>query len=283
MFSIDRGNKYGWCSLRLVTLTTLCLYHFDRDLLLVGTKFRWLSFALLGGIGAVVNVNIISPARNILLLLICGAAIMFDLQFDATMAIYLSKTLCGDYIAGKLDTLEWKLSGIFAVLVATSCAILLDTAMKDYGRITLLLFAMQVFCEYGDNHFERFKFFRHRYSFELIHTLILFNLPGMSILELRVILMDLIACSAYRSSNYIIIVVRKLIASDLLVTAPRMILYHIRGYLQGTYLTDTMISSTRIYGHVCNYLHCLLWCFDRWSTVLLNTYHEKTNNLKINK
>jgi hypothetical protein len=237
MFSADRGNKYGWGSLRLVTLTALFLFYLDRNLLLVGTKFRWLSFILLGGIGAVVNVNIISPTGNILLLLVCGAAIMLDLQFDATMAIYLSKTLCGDYIAGKLDTLEWKISGIFAVVVATSCAILSETVIKEYGRITLLLFVMQVFCEYGDNHFERFKFFRHRYSFELIHTLILFTLPGMTNSELRVILMDLIACSAYRSSNYTIIVLRKLIASDFLVTAPRMILYHIRGYLQGTYLS----------------------------------------------
>ena len=233
MFSTDRGNKYGWGSLRLVALTALCLHCFDSHLVLVGTKYRWLSFVLLGGIGAVVNVNIISPTSNILLLVICGAAILFDLQFDATMAIYLSKTLCGDYIAGKLDTLEWKISGIFAVLVATSCAILSKTVIKEYGRITLLLFVMQVFCEYGDNHFERFKFFRHRYSFELIHTLILFNLPEITKSELRVVLMDLVACSAYRSSNYTIIVVRKLIASDFFVTAPRMILYHIRGYLQG--------------------------------------------------
>lgn len=233
MFSTDRSNKYGWGAIRLVALTAGCIRYFDPNLILVGTNMRWLSFVLLGGIGAVVNVSIISPMYNMLLLALCGIAIGFDLQSDATMAIYLFKTLGGDFIAGKLDTLEWQISGIFAFIVAVSCAVLSETVMKDYGRIFSLLFAMQVLCEYGDNHWERFKFFRHRYSFELIHTLILFNLPAITEAELRVILMDLIACSAYRSSNYAIIVLRKLLASDFLISAPRMALYHIRGFLQG--------------------------------------------------
>ena len=167
---------------------------------------------LQGTIGAVVNVNIVSPTCNICLLLLCGIAIGLDLRHDATMAIYLFKTLGGDFIAGKLDTLEWKISGIFAFVIAALCAILSDGVAKDYGRIFSILFLMQVFCEYGDNHWERFKFFRHRYSFELIHTAILFNLPGMREKELRVLLMDLIACAAYRSSNYSIIRIRRLLA-----------------------------------------------------------------------
>ena len=234
MFSNDRSHKYGWGALRLTTLAIACTSFFDPNLQIVGLKYRWLSFVLQGAIGAIVNVNIVSPAYNICLLLVCGIAIGFDLRHDATMAIYLFKTLGGDFIAGKLDTLEWKISGIFAFIVATLCAIFSDTVAKDYGRIFSILFLMQVFCEYGDNHWERFKFFRHRYSFELIHTAILFNLPGMRDEELRVILMDLIACAAYRSSNYTIIRIRKLLASDFFISVPRMILYHIRGYMHGT-------------------------------------------------
>ena len=233
MFSSDRGQKYGWGALRLVSLTVACLCHFDPTLKLVGISTRWISFVLLGGIGAIVNVKITHPTYNMMLLLICGVAIAFDLRYDATMAIYLFKTLGGDFIAGKLDTAEWQISGIFSMTVAVLCAISSHTVVNDYGRIFSLLFVMQVFCEYGDNHFERYKFFRHRYSFELIHTLILFNLPKITESELRVLLMDLIACSAYRTFNYFIIVVRKLIASDFFISAPRMLLYHIRGYLQG--------------------------------------------------
>ena len=234
MFSTDRSNKYGWGALRLTALTVACVCYFDTTFSVVFASNRWLSFLLQGSIGAIVNVNIITPAQNIGLLLICGVAIGFDLQHDATMAVYLFKTLGGDFIAGKLDTLEWKISGIFAFIVAALCAVLSDTVTRDYGRIFSLLFIMQVFCEYGDNHFERFKFFRHRYSFELIHTMILFKLPNMTEKELRVILMDLVACAAYRSSNYTIIVLRKLIASDFFISAPRMLLYQLRGYLQGT-------------------------------------------------
>lgn len=236
MFSNDRSYKYGWGALRLSTLTIACLWQFDRSLQLVGNEYRFLSFLLQGGIGAIVNVNIVSPTYNILLLLLCGVAIGFDLQHDATMAIYLFKTLGGDFIAGKLDTLEWKIAGIFAFIVASLCAILSDTVVSNYGRIFSLLFFMQIFCEYGDNHWEKFRFFRYRYSFELIHTLILFNLPNMTDFEVRVVLMDLIACTAYRCSNYSIIVMKRIIASDFIVTAPRMILYHVRGFLHGTYV-----------------------------------------------
>lgn len=93
MFSEDRSKKYGWGSLRLLSLTLACIFHFDRNLALIGMNKRCLSFILLGGIGAVVNVKIISPTLNIALLLVCGLAIAWDLQYDATMAIYLSKTL----------------------------------------------------------------------------------------------------------------------------------------------------------------------------------------------
>lgn len=249
MFSSDRGQKYGWGALRLLSLTIAFLCYFDRSLKVVGASTRWISFVLLGGIGAIVNVKITHPIYNMMLLLICGGAIVFDLQYDATMAIYLFKTLGGDFIAGKLDTLEWQISGVFSMTVAASCAIFSQTVVNDYGRIFPLLFVMQVFCEYGDNHFERFKFFRHRYSFELIHTLILFNLPGMTVPELRVLLMDLIACSAYRTFNYAIIVVRKLIASDFFISAPRMILYHIRGYLQGTYISEKLLISYHVFDY----------------------------------
>jgi hypothetical protein len=210
-----------------------CIFYFDHNLVLTGVHNRYLSFILLGGIGAIVNVKIISPLWNMFLLLVCGLAIGCDLQYDATMAVYLFKTLGGDFIAGKLDTLEWKLSGIFAFICAASCALYSRTAISEYGRVFPILFLMQVICEYGDNHYEHLTFFRHRYSFEVIHTLLLFTLPSITKSEIKVILLDLIACSGYRFFNYLIICIRKIVASDILISAPRMFLFHLRGYFHG--------------------------------------------------
>jgi hypothetical protein len=93
MFSADRSKKYGWGALRLLTLTLTCLYFFDPNLHLISSNKRYLCYILLGGLGAIVNVNIVSPTCNMGLLLVCGLAIAFDLRLDPTMAIYLFKTL----------------------------------------------------------------------------------------------------------------------------------------------------------------------------------------------
>jgi hypothetical protein len=58
--------------------------------------------------------------------------------------IYSFIKLGGDFIAGKLDTLEWKISGIFAFMCAAGCALFSRTVVSEYGRIFPILFIMQV-------------------------------------------------------------------------------------------------------------------------------------------
>jgi hypothetical protein len=203
-FNSDRFSKYGWGSLRLLVVTLVCFqYHPISWDLMAG---RWVVPCVVGALGAVVNVNQRFPALNILLLAFCGAGIIWDvLHHDVALVVYLFKTMGGDFFAGKLDTAEWKLSGLFALGFAAVCYFLLDDFVKQFGRIFLVLFVGQVFCEYGDNRYESIIFFRHRFSFEVLSLLLFFGLPNMSPLELQVSLMDLVACLFYRVGNFAII------------------------------------------------------------------------------
>lgn len=53
--------------------------------------------------------------------------------------------------------------------VAAPLALLLSTPAAEggFGRILLLLSAIQLVCELGDARLEHLTFFRHRYSFEV--------------------------------------------------------------------------------------------------------------------
>jgi len=52
-------------------------------------------------------------AFNMLLLLVAACLILLDLRRDYAILIYMCKTFSGDFIAGKLDTLEWRLVLLF--------------------------------------------------------------------------------------------------------------------------------------------------------------------------
>jgi len=204
-FSSDRYSKYGWGTLRLLIVTLLCVMsHSDSWDLIWG---RWFVPCLVGSIGAFVNVNLAHPVFNLMLLALCGVAIILDVQYyDAALIVYWFKTLGGDYFAGKLDTLEGKLSGLFACCFAALSLYPFDHVVLSYGRIWLILFLGQIFCNYGDNHYESLTFFRHRYSYELLSMLLFFGFPTMTHMERRVALLDLIVCISYRATNFIIVV-----------------------------------------------------------------------------
>ncbi len=120
------------------------------------------------------NVRVCGLYTNLLMLALAGAFVVWDLlRFDATMAVYLVKTFGGDFLAGKLDTFEWRAVLLFTMAlvmtvpyfgVAGGAALFVFEG--GLGRVLLLLFLAQLFCEYGDNHWEKWTFFRHRYSYE---------------------------------------------------------------------------------------------------------------------
>jgi hypothetical protein len=189
----------------------------------------------IGSIGALVNVEALPFAANILLLLMSGAFCLIDVHmYDYSSVVYLVKTFGGDFFAGKLDTAEWKLVllAVFGLLLPYSLVSQLDhtnDAISAYRRILPVLFAVQFVCEYGDNYLEHWKFFRYRYSFELFTALVLAFLP-MTQVELDVVLFDLVICTSYRLSNFAIQVYSGLYASRLL----RKLLFDIYGFLVNT-------------------------------------------------
>lgn len=103
------------------------------------------------------------------------------------------------------------MTGILAPLLLYNIneEICIDSECQNfkYGKLYLILSAIQFICEYGDNHYEYLLFFRHRYSFELLSLLMLviFNFKSF---ELEVIQIDLIACLAYRMCNCLIETIR---------------------------------------------------------------------------
>jgi hypothetical protein len=199
-----------------------------------GSGYRWVGHIFIGSIGALVNVEALPFATNILLLVMAGAFCLADVhKYDYSSIVYLVKTFGGDFFAGKLDTAEWKfvLLAVFGLLLPYSLLALPDStgAVFVYRRILPLLFVVQFVCEYGDNYLEHWKFFRYRYSFELFTALVLIFLP-MTRMEIDVVLFDLVICTSYRLSNFVIQVYSGLYASQLL----RRLLFKIYGFLVNT-------------------------------------------------
>lgn len=139
---------------------------------------------------AQINAGVLgSSAANFAMLAFAASTFLGDVLFGQGLptAVYMLKTAGGDLLAGKLDQKEWWLAAVGLALLpvvlptlqaqlgATAAAAaaplvqLLSTPAADggFGRIMLLLFAIQLACELGDSKLERWTFFRHRYSFEV--------------------------------------------------------------------------------------------------------------------
>lgn len=218
-FSSDRLSKYGFGVIRLAAITYLaftCTSSGNNVLWEYITSCRILAHVYIGSIGALVNVKQASLSTNIALL--TGAAILIVRDIvannnDYSLVIYLVKTFSGDFLAGKLDTTEWKLALFFTFALLLPMTYVLElhqqhTGMSEltrYTRIFLWLFLVQLICEYGDAHYEHYTIFRHRYSFEILTLALLFLLPQLQEFELQVIRFDLVICTCYRLSNFVII------------------------------------------------------------------------------
>ena len=186
------------------------------------TSGRLLGHAYIGSIGAVVNVQLHGLAVNLVLLTVAAGFILWDLRLDYTILVYMTKTFSGDFIAGKLDSTEWRLVLLFTSAVggiawwveqhrdaAEYGGMALPAALSQYTRILPLLAVIQLVCELGDNHLEHHAvvgtFFRHRYSFELLSGALLTANLALSPAELAVVQHDLVICWFYRVSNGLII------------------------------------------------------------------------------
>jgi len=243
-FNQDRASKYGVGTLRLGVLVVLAfVWHaaktsemknsFDVALPYYASLFgyfaspRCLFHAYIGCIGAYVNVEQSPLYVNLFFLVVAAVCILYDVTAyaDYALVVYLLKTFSGDFIAGKLDTVEWKLVLAFTFALAAAAAYGYlgienwQHAMQEYTRIGLLLFAIQVFCEYGDAHFEKYVFFRHRYSFEAANLAVLLLIPNLRATELRVLQFDLFICWCYRFGNFLIIVKNSDVVSKFVVKA----------------------------------------------------------------
>ncbi len=270
-FVPDRAVKYGYGTLRLLLIVVISflvgfpderptdvacsnhglvvdssnLFHYIHSL-------RWIGHVYIGIIGAVVNVKLLGVHWNLALLGGAALLIFTDLYHnDFAYVVYILKTFCGDYLAGKLDTFEWKLTLTFGLLLPVVVSFWAETThqVEAYSRILLLLFLIQLICEYGDNHWEHLKFFRYRYSFEVLTVLVLVGLAyaptwsaflptGTSLTvsaltpkELDVIRFDLVICLFYRISNFVILMV--VMQSEQIANFCNMFVFHCFGWYTG--------------------------------------------------
>eukprot|EP01129_Flabellula_baltica_P001100 TRINITY_DN11011_c0_g1_i1.p1 TRINITY_DN11011_c0_g1~~TRINITY_DN11011_c0_g1_i1.p1 ORF type:complete len:231 (-),score=-8.48 TRINITY_DN11011_c0_g1_i1:472-1164(-) len=214
-FSNDRKWKYGFGTCRLVIITILIVYLHINTYQRI-THYNYIDvyfyYILFGIIGAIINVEIFKQNYNFLLLTIGTIITLFQiLNKGSVVMVYFSKTVLGDLIAGKLDTMEWYVFAVLVLLGVLICIFILDTysIYLTYIRIFLFLFLIQLICEWGDNYWEKFNFFRYRYSFEFFTIGLLLCLPNITPDELYVIVLDLVACCSYRGSNFIIICIKQ--------------------------------------------------------------------------
>ena len=140
-FTSDRAAKYGWGVPRLALVTLFAFEIVPRAFLagspapvdaLVSTplpftaeaaaapfapltlvpylqSLRWIAHAYTGSIGAGVNVQVLGLLGNLAIMAVAGRLCLWDLTKDISLVVYFLKTFCGDQLAGKLDTAEWKL------------------------------------------------------------------------------------------------------------------------------------------------------------------------------
>lgn len=205
-----------------------------RALYLDYPKSRILSHVYIGSMGAVVNVSVLPLSANVALLLLAAALVLWDVAHygvgagDWSVVVYLVKTMGGDFLAGKLDSLEWQLVLAFAFAVLLPAAVYFGGSVEAWGPITLALFLVQLVCEFGDGHLEEWTFFRWRYSFELC-TLLLVLLVHWRPHELRVIQIDLVTCLCYRLANFLLI-----LAPPSPSQFVNMLLFRVLGWYTGT-------------------------------------------------
>lgn len=261
MTNHDRLLKYGYGIIRLSILFLFISFHYvsPRIVLFQSSYFPifpfsfissssttshslrlglWLSryhgCIYLGSIGAPINIKIYNFSLNLLLLVIGGVYCLYDsyIYRDYIILIYLLKTFTGDYLAGKLDTVEWKLVLFFIYGLVLPLHLYSDSQFPQnfhsYLPIFLYLFIIQFICEYGDNYYESWTFFRHRYSYEILNLLLVLLVP-LTEYELSIVQYDMLICLWYRISNALYI----LYQTDIISIYLKILGFKLHGYIIG--------------------------------------------------
>jgi hypothetical protein len=181
--SSDRLYKYFFGSIRLFVFIYLMFDYFTLDV----------NMLILGVIGAIVNTQLFHQWLNILSLTSAGVYLLFQPHRSVYIHV-LTKTMVGDFAAGKLDTIEWK-TGIIYVLMAWFVVQVTPSII-----FLLVLSLLQFIVEFLDGYMEHYTIFRHRYFFEGFYLLLL-HFVTLSPYELSIIKADLVICLGYRVGN----------------------------------------------------------------------------------
>jgi hypothetical protein len=210
----DRSQKYGWGSVRLFIIIAATLLSSRANdawahaqLLAYLNSMRWICHLFYGGAGALLNSGKFDAEFQIALLILGLFFLCSELAIDNVILVYFFKTIFGDILAGKIDSFTFQFGSVAMIVVVAPLSYYLSSAdgtINDFIRIFFLLFGVQFFCEYGDKNWDRFSFFRYRYSFEVANALILAYM-SLSFKEISVIHYDLVACWSYRVFNYALI------------------------------------------------------------------------------
>lgn len=225
-FDSDRFRKYFDGFFRLAALTALSftfkcnpyfegttgsIITYDPGLLYAYlSSWRLLHHAPVGLIGAIVNVSNLRLEYNIVILGVVAAGVIADFQQNGSaIVIVLLKTMIGDQLAGKLDTVEWKLVLLFVLVLSTAVYYTAGDAARaalyiQHGPTLLYLTIVQFICEYGDNHYEQLSFFRYRYSYEIL-TSFLYIFTATTEEARMIIRIDMVICMFYRLSNMLLL------------------------------------------------------------------------------
>ncbi len=200
----DRQVKYGFGFVRLAITIALILYSDPKlNILELGNLLRWFTFIILPISGNAFNVEILNPKIEKAFLFILFLLSIYDLSNDYTIILYYTKTFIPDLIAGKLDRPLWKFILFLTVVIYIFVHIFYHDEIVQNLNLWLLLAFTQLFCELGDNYFENYVFFRHRFSFEICALFVNYIKPlsGMKIHEKRFVIFDLIASLSYRGGG----------------------------------------------------------------------------------
>lgn len=216
----DRKKKYGIGTIRLsiliLILTLLQNSDSPLDILRLTT-----TYGIFGAGGALLNLHKLSKNYQILILIVLISNFIHEYHSvgwtdkndfrRVVLFMYFFKTLLGDALSGKLDNIVWfkSIAIVLALWALLSSQLsMLPSALEvvDMFQIELLVFVSHLvchwLCELGDNYFEKYIFFRHRYSYEA-SCIVLYWLSINSGTGRLLLFSDMFAALLYRITNYI--------------------------------------------------------------------------------
>ncbi len=207
----DRLQKYGFGTIRLFLLLLLLMR------LQPSAQTRWnslINYGIFGVGGALLNLHALSTIYQIFILVILGTS--FVKQYlsgpGAVLVLYFLKTVVGDWCAGKLDQKLWfrslTVAAVIWVALSQFAALLPDgQELVQILREHVIIFCLHAFCHFlcetGDNSYEDIKFFRHRYTYDLLSLLLFvtYNYSSSSY-NRELVICDMIASLSYRFTNF---------------------------------------------------------------------------------